>query len=683
MSGAGAAEAGPTYEEVQGAFLREDFQAVAALAQTLLTQHPEIPEAPRVRIWLALSFDRLQRPADALQTLDLLRAGLAPDDPLWAEVLYWEGDVSRRSSDMTRAKQAFQRLTERYPNSTWAPMAQLGLGLVYTHQQAFELARQRFHQLAFQKAGSPLALDALLYEGFCNLRLQRFQETVNLLQPLLDQLEDPQAVSQAAFYLGEGLTGLERYGDAVAAYRRASTSAGTSLWGQLAMFGVGWAGFRAGRCEESIEAFDRYLSFQVPDHRTEALFAKASCLSQIGREREALSLFQQVLDRDPNHPLALESGLVLVDVYRQQERFTLAKQLIHTLLSRRLDAKGRAHLQLRLGAIALDQGNAAQAYTVYQLAVASDDPTVRQAAVSGLADIQAFLGNASEAQRLYEQVVRQGEGTELGIRARYQLGRIALQQGAFEKAGEIFRWLVEHAPAGLKEDSRLALALTSFNQGQTDAAREELEALRRLRPGSAVSARAAYYVALIMLEQGDEDSAERLCRETIAGAPRTDEAVEARLLLADCLARRTSVRDAMEWLSASSKAPGVPWRHRARLAKRLGDFARQEGAYAEAIRWYDEAMNFLPSLRGEATYRIASCFEDGGDHDLAMRWYQAVPQAPWNIRGQLSLAKLLERHNRLTEAKALYELLSHEPIPEAEVVRERLSALRGRSLNDE
>ena len=126
----------------------------------------------------------------------------------------------------------------------------------------------------------------------------------------------------------------------------------------------------------------------------------------------------------------------------------------------------------------------------------------------------------------------------------------------------------------------------------------------------------------------------------------------------------------------------MPWRHRARLAKRLGDFAREEGAYVEAIRWYDEVMNFLPSLRGEATYRVASCYEDGGDHDLAMRWYQAVPQPPWNVRGQLSLAKLLERHDRLTEAKALYELLANAPIPEASAVRERLAALRGRIEHD-
>jgi tetratricopeptide (TPR) repeat protein len=157
-----ALEAGPAYEEIQRVFLREDFQAVATLAQTFLVEHPGIPEESRVRIWLALSLDRLERSTEALQTLDVLGSHLASDDPLWAEVLFWEGDVSRRAFQIMRAKLAFQRLLERYPDSSWTPMAQLGLGLIYTHQQAFELARQQFHKLAIQKTGTPLALEAIL-----------------------------------------------------------------------------------------------------------------------------------------------------------------------------------------------------------------------------------------------------------------------------------------------------------------------------------------------------------------------------------------------------------------------------------------------------------------------------------------------------------------------------------------
>ena len=76
-------------------------------------------------------------------------------------------------------------------------------------------------------------------------------------------------------------------------------------------------------------------------------------------------------------------------------------------------------------------------------------------------------------------------------------------------------------------------------------------------------------------------------------------------------------------------------------------------------------------------YRTASCYEEAGDVELAMEWYQRITQPPWRVRGQLAFAKLLERQDRVKEAQAVYERLAAEPIPEAQVVRERLAHLRG------
>jgi len=124
-----AAEPTPGYLTVQQAFLQEDFPQVTMLAQNFLAQTPEAPEMPRVWLWLALSLDKLERANEALRELDRLKARLAPDDPLWAELLFWEGDISRRAIQMVRARLAYQRLIERHPTTTWAAQAQLGMGL--------------------------------------------------------------------------------------------------------------------------------------------------------------------------------------------------------------------------------------------------------------------------------------------------------------------------------------------------------------------------------------------------------------------------------------------------------------------------------------------------------------------------------------------------------------------------
>ena len=112
------------------------------------------------------------------------------------------------------------------------------------------------------------------------------------------------------------------------------------------------------------------------------------------------------------------------------------------------------------------------------------------------------------------------------------------------------------------------------------------------------------------------------------------------------------------------------------MFKRLADFARGDHAYAQAIRWYGEAAELLPSLQGETDYDIASCYEEAGDIEQAMRWYRQIEQPSWHVRGQLALAKLLERQDRVDAAEAIYEQLANTQIPEAAIVRERLSALR-------
>ena len=686
------------YTAVQRAFLREDFATTASLAQAFLLQNQDVPEAPRVWIWLALSLDRLQRSSEALKELDHLKVRLKGDDPLWPEVLFWEGEVSRRALQIIRAKLAYQRLLERYPQSSWTSQAQMGLGLVYLHQQACDVAIGYFHEVALRQATEPIAQDARLFEGLCRLRMGQLSEAVAIFEPLTEQLREPTAVAQVAFYLGEGLTGLKRYDEAIRAYQRALVPGNDSPWRQFAQFGLGWAYYRADRCDESLDVFAQYLSHPpaVPstpllagahtgavDYRTEAFFAEGSCLLRLGREHDALSRFEYIIARNPTHPLAVESGLVVAEAYRKDERFVAAKELLHRLLREGLDRVARAKIQLQLASIALDQGNTAQARTLLTLASDVEEPSIRQAALNGLGDVQMFLGDVAAASQFYHHAIQILETTTLADYATYQLGRIQLQAGTFDGAIRIFQRLAGSADSALADDAKLALALAYLNQHEEHLARSLLETIRQQQPTSLVAGRAAYYLALLALGHDDEESAYALSHEAMAKAPRAEEALDARLLLAEMLAQRTSVRAAMGWLRDAYTSSGLPLRHQARLAKRLADFARSEGQYAEAIRWYEIAAHLLPSLSGEATYRVASCFEEVGDLERAMQWYEVIEQPPWHVRGQLALAKLLEREDRQGAAEAIYEQLSAEPIPEAKVVQERLAALRGEMKNKE
>jgi tetratricopeptide (TPR) repeat protein len=676
-SGSSAAEAPPAadpsgpYKAVQHAFLREEFQAVVEGAQQFLRQHPEAPQAYRVWLWSGLSLDRVGRTADALGELRRLEAHLGPEQPLWAEVVFWQGDVSRRAGQLSEAKAVFQRLLERTPESLWAPHARQGLGLVYLQLESYERALRYFREVAAERGEGPMALEARLYEGLCQLKLRRFADAVEGLGPLVDRLGSEPVAAQAAVYLAESLAELQRYEEATQVYGHALRIGSASRWQALAQFGLGWVAYRAGRCADSVQAFERYLGQPDAEHQVEARYAQGVCLERLGREPEALVQLERAARAQPGHPLAREAQLAAAGLLQRQGRFAQAEALLHSLLVRG-DRDWIARCHLRLGALFLDQGRAEQAREAFGRAKRADTPALRQSAMNGLGEVHVFYGDLPQARKQFQESVRVSPSSVAGAAAAHELGRLLLLEGKPGEAAGVFRELGAREEPEVAVLARLALALALIRHKDAESARAQLEVLRRQDPET--RARAGYYLALLAMERQEEPVARRLAEETIAEAPRSEESASAWVMLADLKAARDSVGQARRWLAKMlGQRPELPRQHRGVLAKRLGDFARAEGAYAEAIAWYDQAESLLPRHAAEVTYRIASCYEEGGDLALAVERYLGIVPAPWRVRGILAAAKLLERQGRSRDAEALYKQLAGESVPEAKVVQERLA----------
>jgi tetratricopeptide (TPR) repeat protein len=232
-------------------------------------------------------------------------------------------------------------------------------------------------------------------------------------------------------------------------------------------------------------------------------------------------------------------------------------------------------------------------------------------------------------------------------------------------------------------NARLALALSCLVSGEPDTAREELRGAAQEAPDSRQAARIDYYLALLALHDGRLEDAKRLARHVGQRAADSDEAFEAQLLLADLSAGEGSFEAALGHLQPLIDSfDRLPIARRGALSVRLGHLARLAGAYAIAIRWYETAWSLVPSQQGELDYRIASCYEEGGDWMAAANRYQAIRQPPWSIRGRLAAAKLMERADKWQEAMRLYQSVIQQSVPEAKIAQERLGALRTLAATD-
>lgn len=705
--GLGAAGAEDTYTSVQSAFLREEFAQVVRVMEPLIQAMPfefgqpeTVANTTRLWLWYALSLERLQRFPEALRAIDRIKAGLSTCPPsavkpagvetLWPEVLFWDGEISRKGLKLVRARLAYQRLLHEFPRSPWRAQAQLGLGLALFQQQAYETALESLQEAAKTALpASPTGREALILAGLCRLQLAQFEQAGRAFRELAEQAGDqPEVRARVLFYLGEALTGLRRFEEAAGIYQQAIEADSGSRWALQAQFGLGWSLFQQHRCRESIRAFDEYQHRAGrTSPRLDLLYAQGRCLMELGDDAAGAACFEQIRREDPEETLAIEATLSLAELYQRQRRVREAMALVDEVLRRAFEPEQLAQANVRLGSLYLAQGEAGKALVQFQSARDAAPRDVRQHALNGLGDAHLFLGNLEEASRSYQAAIGLSPATQPAWYAAYQLARLHLQAGRVQEALQGFRSLaMRPLPAAwpgevralreLQHDARLALAFAYLSNAQPDLARAELEQIRQEDATSPHAIRGGYYLALLALQEGRFADVQRLCEDVIDRVPHSDEALEARLLLADIIATRSSAGEALAMLEHSIRSlQELPGSHRGRLAKKLGDLARQADGYARAIRWYEHAWEMLPAQRGELEYRLASCYEEGGDLALAIRRYRAITQPPWAVRGQLAAAKLLEREERWQDAMAVYEAVRQQPVPEAKVAQERLFSL--------
>ena len=694
------------YVSVQTAFLQENFQKVVQLAQPLLAGSAlEVPSAldrssaiarmTRVWLWYALSLERLQRTNEALQEIDRLKTVLAgvseettiqvSQDSMWPEVLFWEGEISRKGFQLVRARLAYQHLLMSFPNSSWRTRAQLGLGLVLFDQQSYDGARQQVRAVSGAGSSAPWAREALIVEALCDLKLKQLAEANTLFDQLLQQSLEPELRTQVLFYRGEALTGLGRYADASESYRQALARDPRSVWAGLSQFGLGWSEFQQGHCQDSLQAFDAFLAKGQPamfsrnaqDVRAELWFAQGRCLMQTGQEEQAQQKFDAIRQHFPEHPLAVDATLAAAELLERQQQFSKATALLQPLLDEAsLTTDQRQQSRLRWGSLLLASGDAARAAVQFDLAKDAGDPEVRQVAFNGLADAEMWLGHADRAAQGYLQTLQISQTNAAGLYAAYQLGRLAVQAGRVPEAIERFQLLARQADSPLALEAQVALAMAYLSNGQAQDARATLEGLRQSAANTIHAARAGYYLALLSVQEGHLTDGRQLCEEVMQRAPGSEEALDARLLLLDLAGDRVSSKHTIEELRhIISSLSGAQVRQRGKLEKKLAELLRQTHGYAQAIHWYELAWEELPAQRGEIEYRIASCYEELGDMALAIHRYQAATQAPWQIRGQLAAAKLMEREEQWDQAKAVYQRITAQAVPEAKIAQERLGTL--------
>jgi outer membrane protein assembly factor BamD len=140
------------YNEAMDAMQAGNFQGASRLFDEVERQHPYSPWATKAQLMAAYGFYRGQQYDEAVAALDrFVQLHPANPDVPYAHYLkglcYYEqiSDVSRDQEMTEQARQSFEELVSRYPDSQYSRDGRLKLDLIYDHLAGKDMAIGRYY----------------------------------------------------------------------------------------------------------------------------------------------------------------------------------------------------------------------------------------------------------------------------------------------------------------------------------------------------------------------------------------------------------------------------------------------------------------------------------------------------------------------------------------------------------
>jgi outer membrane protein assembly factor BamD (BamD/ComL family) len=497
-----------------------------------------------------------------------------------------------------------------------------------------------------------------------------------------------------------------------------------------------------GRCEQAVEAYQRYLeSFTDPVGLRHAQYSKAWCLWDLQRYAEAATAFEKAYDLLRNQSLREQALVKSADAYFMNAQYRLAGaayekalaefarspgrpamlaqaaesyaraadgtntvRLLATIIAENPQSEDAMTAQLRLARFHEDQRAWADALAAYDLFLSTYSASERYAdALLARGLLRYRMQAYDDALADFERLMSEMAGTTWAERAYFMRGWCHYQKGDVRRAIDIGRsFLAKHPESTWAADVTFWLAEHDFNVQQYGVAETNFAALASFQPTNALADRALYWAGRSAFEQKAFARAIDHYGQLIRLYTNSPMIPEARFAQGDSL---TEIGDFAGAILAFDeiirKFPAHPLVVRA--LGRIGDCQFTLGAdradrYNEAAASYRAALThpqIAPDLALQVEYKLARTYERLGRNDDAVTHYLNVvyqwmarraeaevpPEEIWFVRAAFSAAALREAGGAAADAAKIYRRVIDAGVAAAPDAALRLERLEGRKAD--
>lgn len=321
-----------------------------------------------------------------------------PNSKFTDEAQYVIGWIDFQRNDYNSAIAGYRKLINRYPRSELRPLAIYNIGDAYFNQGNYDSSIVYYTKVLDQFPNSQYVIDAVNGIQYAFVAKDQPENAISFIESFISVNSNSKFSDQIFFKKGDLYYSIDNYNEAITSYK---------------------------------EFISRYSSSNLVSN---AYYWIGKCAFALKNENEAISNYNMARQRSPKSDIGISSTLELARIYSDKKQYENAIRV-------------------------LDETIAANS-TSNQIA--------EMLFIKGETETKAKYIN--EAISTFEQIVNYYEGTIFAVKAKVELGKVQIENANYSKAQEYLREISEKRLDDVGAQAQYYLGVSLYNQGNYDDA---------------------------------------------------------------------------------------------------------------------------------------------------------------------------------------------------------------------
>ena len=441
-------------------------KAAAAYDQSLAAK-PDRPQTDQTLLALSDALRRMDRVADSNAKLDQLKRDFAKS-PLAEEATFRLGEAAYAAGEFDKAIGQYNSVVGTWPEGTFAPHAQYGIGWSYFKKQDFAKSVEAIRTLADRYAKSDLAAKGMYVRAMAEYQLGQFPAAVDDVDAFLKSNPPQKDALDAEYLQGLSFAAQQKFKDAIQTYSGILTKDGKYPDADKVLYELGWAYFEIQQMAESVAAFQR-LGTEFPNSplAPESWFRVGEAQYEAGEFAEAVKAYSQAETKaaaignlDIGEKAAHKNGWS----YLKANNFAEAATAFDLQLKSYPGGALAGDAEFLVGECQYKQKKFQEALAHYAKVIAANHPTYSALALFRSGECAAALEQWADSLKYHQKALDGFPAFELKPEARYGIGWALQQQNKLAEAIPYYEKVTEETDTETAAKARFMIGECYFAQ---------------------------------------------------------------------------------------------------------------------------------------------------------------------------------------------------------------------------